>query len=153
MPSAALDDWSGQCARRIDELLSHHQQLGGIHPGRRVGLEQLNWAAVVRIAAEWQDFCRKLHLEAADFWIDTVSAGFPSAFGEALREQVTTGLRLDGLSADLKTLRKDFGKLGLDVEGALRSRSQLNNGRCGGWKSCTTRDMPSLTTTHSRSQT
>lgn len=129
MPSSALSDWQGPCADRIDELLSAHRRLGGAQPGRRVGLEQLNWAAVVRIAAEWQDYCRKLHLEAADYWVETVSEGFPVALADALREQLTKGLNFDHGSADLKAIRKDFGKLGLDVETDLRSRSSHNTGR------------------------
>src|SRR4051812_45133642 len=70
MPSPALIDWQLGRSRVLDELLDAHQAVGGPGPGRRWTTEQINWALIVRLAAEFQGFCRDLH----DLGVDTFCA-------------------------------------------------------------------------------
>lgn len=67
MVSAALTQWRTGRASKLSNLLSAHVAVGGSKAGRRWATEELNHAIVLRLASEFQGFCRDLHDEAVGF--------------------------------------------------------------------------------------
>jgi hypothetical protein len=60
--------------RDFDRLAEIHDDLAGTGPGRKHGVEVINKAGVVFVAACWESFIEDLAKEASDFLIDHVSA-------------------------------------------------------------------------------
>lgn len=122
MASAALDVWNGESAARIADLLHAHQTVGGSGPGRRWRTEQLNWALVLLIAAEFQRYCRSLH----DLSVDELVAhatGLNVVLASSLRAGLTSGRKLDSGNAQSGSLGSDLARLGIQLWPALKKKS------------------------------
>jgi hypothetical protein len=111
--SQALTAWRGPRCDRLDELVAAHGAVGGIGPGRRTGTDQLNQALFLRLAAEFQGFCKELHAEAVDC-IYTQAAASNQPLAEMLRSTLTLALKLHGFNASPSNLGSDFGRFGLN---------------------------------------
>jgi hypothetical protein len=94
--------------------------MGGSGPGRRWRTEQLNWALVLRLAAEFQGFARDLHDLAVDEFVAVSARGDPALTG-VLRALATRGRALDRGNAHPSALGDDYGRLGLTFWDALRT--------------------------------
>jgi hypothetical protein len=112
MTSAALGRWRNDRAARLDELIDAHTRIGGAGPGRRTETQQINWALILRLAGEFQGFCRELHDEAADHFAAN-SAGANLVLRQQLRTILTRDRSLDHGNAHAGSLGKDFGVFGL----------------------------------------
>jgi hypothetical protein len=108
MPSSALKRWQSEQSHKLDDLEVAHKALGGSKPGRRY-LTQLNHAYLVMLAAQWQDFCRRLHLEAVDAIVRAVQ---PATVQAAVRASLTLGRSLDRGNATARAIGDDFGRFG-----------------------------------------
>lgn len=119
MSSPALADWNTSRAGRIEELFEVHGLLGRTRG--RWQAKQVNWAIVLRLAAEFQGFARDLHSEASDFVLHTVAkesdVGASLLRGALLRERM-----IDHGNPIPKNLAKDFRRLGMEIWPALRKR-------------------------------
>ncbi len=104
--------WNTVREARIADLLDAHARVGGTGQGRRWRTEQLNWALVLRVAGEFQGYCRDLHDEAADVVAVDLS-GLNWTLQQALRLAATNGRRLDIGNPTLETLIKDFRRVGI----------------------------------------
>jgi hypothetical protein len=94
--------------------MSAHVAVGGSGAGRRWATEELNHALVLRLASEFQGFCRDLHNDAVEV-ILAGSAPRNLPLQQALRAACTTSRRLDRGNADPDGLRKDFGLFGMKL--------------------------------------
>ncbi len=112
VPSSALQEWAGKRTANLRELFDAHAQVGGTGPGRRWRTQQINLALVLRVAAEFQGYCRDLHDIAADEF--AVQAGqFNGNLQQILRTQLTQGRKLDMGNAGPGNLGTDFARIGL----------------------------------------
>ena len=100
--------WQTEQKAKLDQLEAVHKKVSGDGPGRRY-LTQLNHAYLVMLAAQWQDFCRNLHTEAADA---VASAIQPATARLAVQAALTLGRSLDRGNAGPSTIGNDFGRFG-----------------------------------------
>jgi hypothetical protein len=70
---------------------------------------QLNHAYLVMLAAQWQDFCRNLHTEAADAIADAIR---PLTARLAMQAALSSGRSLDRGNASPSAIGNDFGRFG-----------------------------------------
>jgi hypothetical protein len=114
MPSQALDEWTTERASNLRELFHAHTLVGGSAPGRRWRTQQLNLALILRLAAEFQGYCRDLHDLAADEF--AVQAGRQNdSLQQILRVQLTQGRKLDSGNAGPGNIGSDFARIGLQL--------------------------------------
>lgn len=123
MPSGALISWSGDRSDRLDQLISAHAAMGGSGPGRRWRTEQVNWALVLRLAGEFQGYCRDLHDDAVDFFV--LSASQNPQVSSVLRAQLTGNRKLDRGNAQPDALTHDFRGLGIDLFTEIQAASPV----------------------------
>ncbi|WP_147455005.1 hypothetical protein [Saccharothrix australiensis] len=114
MPSLALSSWITVRGLRIDQLLTAHRSIGGDGPGRRWKTEQLNWSLVMRIAGEFQGYCRDLHDQSVDHFVASVSGG-NIPLRNLLRINLTAGRYLDKGNAGPSQISEDFKRFGMDL--------------------------------------
>jgi hypothetical protein len=109
MASKALTKWHTVRHQELDELLHAHAKIGGGGPGRRYTTEQLNFAYLVAVAAQFQGFCRDLHSEA----VGAFAAAAPTTLSTILYSTLTKNRSLDKGNANGGTIADDFGRLGM----------------------------------------
>jgi hypothetical protein len=126
--SPALTQWQGERADRILELIDAHTQMGGTGVGRRWRTQQLNWALILRLAAEFQGFARDLHLLGAETFSE-LAAPDNASLARMIRNTILKKRQLDAGNADSGTLAGDFGRLGIDLWDRLRRRNRVNEDR------------------------
>lgn len=120
MPSDALRRWRGERCAVLDSLEAIHNHVTGGRRGRQTGTEHLNLALFLRLAAEFQGFCRDMHDEAST----CITGGLPDAY--AARVPVLIGVlvnnrKLDRGNASPGNIGADFGNLGMQLWPALYS--------------------------------
>lgn len=129
MVSAALIQWQTSRKTKLDNLLKAHVAVGGSNAGRRWATEELNHAIILRLASEFQGYCRDLHDEAVEFFVHSVTPD------PQLRQVLTlpyyAARRLDRGNAAPAALSNDFGYLGVKLWPSLQS---LYPTRCPEWQ-------------------
>jgi len=127
MVSGAYAEWSTTRCDRLDQLEDAHRRIEGDgRRGRRYRTEQLNWALVLRIAAEFQGFSRDLYDESVEAVLARVGQG---AHTILLRDLLTRQGKLDQGNASSAALSKDFGRLGIQFWPALQECDHLTEKR------------------------
>src|SRR5579859_3221421 len=121
MSSQALNGWDGPRAARLNELFAAHAQVGGTAAGRRWETEQINWALVLRLAAEFQGFAKELHTVCAETMAEWTASGNPRVIN-VLVGGLTLNRELDRRNAQPVSLAVDFRRFGIDLWLALRTR-------------------------------
>lgn len=121
MTSAALVDWSTTRATRLDNLLAAHRALGGGTPGRKWLTVEINHSLIVRLASEFQGFCRDLHDEAI---AAVLREKFPYdyAMGPLVRALLENSRKLDSGNASWGNVGADFARLGISLKDELSER-------------------------------
>ncbi len=125
--SLALDHWQDAQSNRLDEFESAHKAIGGSGPGRRFATQQINRAYAVVLAAQFQGFCRVLHLECTQALLHSIRNANLQAIAHA---NFFTGLAMDRGNANPGNVGKDFGRLGIklwDELVALKQKNQIGN--------------------------
>jgi len=130
VPSIALISWQGPRSERLDELLLAHATIGGAGPGRRWRTTQLNWALMLRLAGEFQGYCRELHDAAVEAFIRRAAPG-NRALRDVLRLWLVGNRQLDRGNAQPKSLGADFGRFGLTFWTTMVSLEPLTSVRQG----------------------
>lgn len=120
MVSDARQEWLSDRRKRIDDLLAAHATIGGTGPGRRWRTEQLNWALVLRVAAEFQGYARALHDQAVDVFV-TEAAPMNTSLQGVMRLRLTEGRKLGTGNAQPGSLGSDFGRLGMQLWPELKA--------------------------------
>ena len=127
MPSGALEKWRGARAARLDNLAAAHRAVAGDGAGRRWLTVEVNHALIVRLASEFQGYCRELHDQAIDaFLAATFDAGRPAA--PIVRRLLTSGRKLDSGNASWANMNNDFARLGMSIKTELSSRYPRRSG-------------------------
>jgi hypothetical protein len=121
--SFALDFWRETQSNRLDEFESAHQAVGGSGRGRRFATQQINRSYAVLLAAQFQAFCRLLHLEGTQALLSSI----PSADLQAIaRLNFFTGLAIERGNANAGNIGKDFLRLGIKLWDELVARDARN---------------------------
>jgi hypothetical protein len=128
VPSTAHDTWHGSRADRLDELLAAHRHVGGTGVGRRTATEQINWALVLRLSAEFQGFVRDLHTLGAELFGE-LTAPHDSRLAALMANLITQGLKLDTGNPTPGNIGAAFNRFGLSWWPALRRRDQRTRSR------------------------
>jgi hypothetical protein len=124
--SSALLEWQGQRAEHLNELLLAHGLVGGSGQGRRWRTEALNYALVLRLAAEFQGFARDLHdLSCGTFANWAAPANL--AVQNVIRNRLIQDRQLEKGNAQPGGLGSDFGRFGFQLWPALAIRTDKSN--------------------------
>ena len=113
MTSPALEAWRSSRLPRLDRLLAAHPNSAGSSTDPAVS-DEWSQALVLRLASEFQGFCRDLHDDAVQAIVTAVTPPV-SPLRVMLLEGLTVGRGLDRFSADPRTIKDDFRRLGLDL--------------------------------------
>jgi len=109
MASAALTKWQTTRCLKLDQILDAHAKIGGVGRGRRYATEQINFAYLFAVAAQFQGFSRDLHSETAGAF--AAAAPTLSSF---LQATLTSNRGLDRGNANRSTIAEDFAGLGME---------------------------------------
>jgi hypothetical protein len=128
MPSRSFQHWATVRAASLDEIEAAHRALGGTGPGRRVATQQINFAYAILLSAQFQGFCRDLHVECADFL-----AGFIPlpALRDLCRADLHGNRRLDRGNPNPGTIGADFARLGLTFWPTVEAHDSRSRQRKG----------------------
>lgn len=123
LASQALADWQSRLADRLNSLLQIHLRATGSGRGRRWGTHQFNGQLFVALVGQFQGFARALHDEAVDWLLDH------GPVAAVLADQAVVNRQLDKGSPHPGALAGDFGRLGLDLNGQVRTTSRWGSRR------------------------
>ncbi|MGQ0630006.1 MAG: hypothetical protein ACT4P1_03125 [Sporichthyaceae bacterium] len=129
MTSRALTDWRSTRALRLDNLANAHRAVAGVGPGRKWLTTEINHALIVRLATEFQGFCRDLHDSSIETIVTTRLGGDP-AMASLMRSLLEDKRRLDTGNAGWGNVCHDFTRLGIRLADELAAR---NPGSYGEW--------------------
>lgn len=114
MPSKAVKRWRGDRAAVLGELEQAHRVVGGHGRGRRTQTQSINEALLLRLAAEFQGFCRELHAEAVEEFrvrLATINANVARVVSSTL----SRSLKLNRGNAGPGALGEDFGRFDMQL--------------------------------------
>ena len=123
MPTDALYRWRNERCAALDSLESVHARVTEKKRGRQYATEHLNMALFVRLAAEFQGFCRDLHEDA----VLAIVGDLDDVMGVEtqrvlLRESMTRGRKLDTGNASPGNIGNDFSYIGMAFWQDIRQR-------------------------------
>jgi hypothetical protein len=103
--------WDNECMDRLEQLEQIHRDARGTRRGRRWDTEQLNRSLFVALVGQFQVYCRELHDEATGVYLSQATATQGRTLGILLRQR----RELDNRNPRRDALRRDFGRMGLDI--------------------------------------
>jgi hypothetical protein len=126
MPSSSLLRWFAERAATRADVESAHRSVHGSGTGARAAAQQINQAYAVLLSAQFQGFCRDLHLECADFLVAAVT---DLSFRAMLRDNLHFGRRIDRGNPNPSNIGSDFYRLGLAFLSLVDARRPGNLAR------------------------
>ena len=126
--SIPCDRWRGERRDEIGTIATAHAAIGEVDgPGRPLEIGRpLAHAYVLRVVAAFQAFARDLHALAGERLVELSDVGM--AFRPLLSAAVSEGRAIDRGNADLRSLQRDFRRLGI---AELNAKLEQTNGH---WK-------------------
>jgi hypothetical protein len=128
MRSSAWLEWERKRAQRIDELIAAHGKVEGPGRGRRWRTEQLHWALILKLAAEFQGFALDLHDLAVRTFASNVAPN-NKRVEMIVRTTLQRGRLLASENANKSSLCKDFDRIGLKLAARLQARDRRSDDR------------------------
>lgn len=125
MPSGSLQAWRTVRQAALDELEDAHTRIGGTGPGRRYAT-QINRAYAVLLSSEFQGYCRDLHSECADYFVQSVPAG---SLRTSLRNVLVLNRRLKTGNPNPGNLGEDYNRFGLSFWDEVKNLDLRNRTR------------------------
>lgn len=129
MTTRALATWNGSRSAGLDRLVDAHRAVAGVGSGRRWITTEINHALIVRLASEFQGFCRDLHDEVALLLVASKLGSDPE-FAGIVELLLGNGRKLDRRNANWANVCDDFGRFGVPLADELRD---LNPSRYSTW--------------------
>lgn len=126
MSSKSLDRWRSDRSAALDELEAAHRSVGGTKRGRRFATQQINQAYAVLLSSQFQGFCRDLHTECAELFVQTVPAGL---LRTSLQSALVRNRRLDRGNPTRSSLNDDYNQFGLAFFDEVRALDSRNESR------------------------
>ena len=110
----------------LDELEAAHSSIGGTSRGRRYTTQQINQAYAVLLSSQFQGFCRDLHSECADYFVQGVPVGLRRT---ALRNVLVQNRKLDKGNPNPGNIGADYNRFGLSFWDEVRDLDLRNQAR------------------------
>jgi RiboL-PSP-HEPN len=126
MSSVSLQAWRTSQRAALDELEAAHRSVGGTGRGRRFATRQINQAYAVLISSQFQAFCRDLHSEGADYFVQSVAAGLRRT---ALRNVLVQNRKLKIGNPNPGNIGEDFNRFGLSFWDEVKNLDPRNQAR------------------------
>jgi hypothetical protein len=117
--SKAQTAWRTDRSTRIDNLVAAHRAVTRGVRGRQWVTEEINHALILRLAAEFQGFCRDLHDECIDAFLAAGRTG--PAMDGIVRASLHRSRAIDSRNATWGTICSDFGIFGVDLATELKT--------------------------------
>lgn len=105
--------------RGLENLENVHRTVTGGTPGRKWFTEEVNHSMIVRVASEFQAYCRDLYLEGVSVVASTLT---DPGMSNLLSIQMTTALQLNRGNAHGNSLGSDFGRFNFKLWDTIRTR-------------------------------
>ena len=118
MPSRSLQTWRTVRCQALDEIEYAHRGVAHSRRGSRFATQQVNYAYVMLLSSQFQAFCRELHSECADFFVQSIT---PLARSKACRFLLARHLALDRGNPNPGNIGADFNLFDLAFWNDLRS--------------------------------
>lgn len=116
MPSSSRQRWLDERRVTLDHFERAFAAALMVGPGSKAVAQQLVQSYVLALSAQFQGFCRDLHREA----VQRLASLIPLVpLADVVRDELILGLRLNAGNPNPGNLGADFGRLGLDLWGAL----------------------------------
>lgn len=103
-----------------------HRGVGGTGRGRRYATLQINQAYAVLLSSQFQGFCRDLHTECTDYFVQGVST---HVLRTSLRNVLLLHRKLKTGNANPGNIGEDFNRFGLSFWDEVLNLDQRNKGR------------------------
>lgn len=126
MPSLSFQTWNTQRLPALDELEVAHRSVGGTGRGRRYATQQINQAYAVLLSSQFQGFCRDLHSECADHFVQSVPPGLVRA---TFRKVLEENRKLDKGNANPANIGADYNRFGISIWYNAKRHDVRNQGR------------------------
>lgn len=126
MSSNALNHWESTRLVELQEIQDAHIQVEGSNRGRRFATQQINYAVAVLLSSQFQGFCRDLHTEAVDLFVERVQ---PASLRGIVRTRMTEGRKLDRGNPNPGNVGADFQRFGFDFWSAVYEQDARNRRR------------------------
>ena len=110
MASRSLDRWHTVRAQELDEIETAHTAISGTGRGRRYATQQVNHAYAMLLSSQFQGFCRDLHSECPDHFVQAI---LPPSIRFAIRAEWLLHRRLDQANPTPGNIGADFNRFGL----------------------------------------
>lgn len=105
--------------RGLENLENVHRTVTGGTPGRKWFTEEVNHSMIVRVASEFQAYCRDLYLEGVSAVASTLT---DPGMSNLLSIQMNTGIQLNRVNAQPSSLATDFNRFNFNLWDTLRAR-------------------------------
>jgi hypothetical protein len=126
VPSTALETWTNDAQKALDEIVTAHATVGGRGRGRRYATKEINHAYAVLLSSQFQRFCRDLHTESVDHIVRSLA---PATLRPVVRATFLESRKLDKGNPNPGNLGSDFGRLGLNLWSTVIAQSPRNAAR------------------------
>ena len=126
MPSGSLQAWGRVRQAALDELEAAHTRVGGTGRGRRYATQQINQAYAVLLSSQFQGYCRDLHSECADYFVQSVPAGL---LRTALRNVLVQNRKLKTGNPNPGNIGEDYNRFGLSFWDEVKNLDLRNQAR------------------------
>jgi hypothetical protein len=126
MPSVSLQEWRTVRRVALDEVEAAHRSVGGTGRGRRYATQQINHAYAVLLSSQFQGFCRELHTECVDYFLQGIPGG---VLRTALRDVLLQHRRLSSGNPNPGNIGEDYNRFGLSFWATVRTLDRRNQAR------------------------
>ena len=126
MASRSLQRWRTERTRELDQIEAAHAAISGTGRGRRYATQQVNQAYAVLLSSQFQGFCRDLHSECLDHFVQAIA---PESIRQAIRAEFLLHRRLDQANPNPGNIGADFNRFGLRFWGEVIALDRRNSQR------------------------
>jgi hypothetical protein len=126
MPSVSLQAWRIVRRAALDEVEAAHKSVGGMGRGRRYATQQINQAYAVLLSSQFQGFCRDLHSECANYFVQSVPAGLVRT---TLRDVLVQHRKLKTGNPNPGNIGEDYNRFGLSFWDEVKNLDIRNQAR------------------------
>jgi hypothetical protein len=113
--SNALKVWQEDRSRRFDRLVSAHHRMLETEALGQWEADELAHVVLLRLAAEFQGFCRDLHNDCIEAFIATLGLSDQRLELIISTQNMESGRRLDSGNANRDAIAQDFSRFGLEI--------------------------------------
>lgn len=126
MPSESQRVWRTARRSALGEVEAAHRSVGGKSRGRRYATQQINQAYAVLLSSQFQGFCRDLHSECADYFVQGIPAGL---LRTSLRNVLVQHRKLMTGNPNPGNIGEDYNRFGLSFWDEVKNLDVRNQAR------------------------